>query len=203
MKMGHFHPRERRDSHRARRRAVAVTLGLALTITGFAAASAYGAPAKPRYVPKVSGHDATLPAGLQARPDAKGAAAQAQSSSTTSTGHAASADAPESPEPSGPRSTDPALKPVDLGALTQQPSVLNGLQAKAEAQGSVRVIVTLNTKFTALGALTSSAAASQKLGAGSLCRPHAPSPSSDAGKVVSTYDGNIPAVALTATTATL
>ena len=81
--------------------------------------------------------------------------------------------------------------------------MLNGLKAKAEAQGSVRVIVTLNTKFTALGALTSSAAASQKSSVLGLSDDVSSLAVDHGGKVVRTYDGNIPAVALIATPATL
>ena len=180
-----------------------MTLGLALTLTGFAAASAYGAPAKPPYVPKVSGQDAKLPAGLAATPQAKSASKHALPSSPDSTDRSGSATATAPPAPSTPRSTDPALKTVDLGALPQSQTALNSLKTEAQAAGSVRVIVTLNTKFTPLNALTSSSAASQKSTVSGLSDDVVSLAAAHGGKVTHTFGGNIPAVSMTATPATL
>ena len=146
-----------------------------LVISGFAAASASAAPAKPRSVEKASAPDAKLPAGTAAA----------------------------SAAPSTPQGKDPALKSVDLGALPQDKGALDTLKAKAATAGSVRVIVTLNTKFTPLNTLTSDAAASQKSTVSGLSDDVVSLASAHGGKVTRTYGGNIPAVALTATPGTL
>ena len=205
MTMGSFHADENRNSHRARRRAIALALGVVLVVTR-ATTAAFGAqPKPPPGPPQVSGQDAKLPAGLKAASNRPGAAAgdTENGSGPASTSGAGSTSATPPAAPSGTPSTDPALKPVDLGALRQDQSALADLRAAAEAKGSVRVVVTLATRFTALGALTSSQAKSQR--AAVLAQSDAVSSIAvaEGATVNQTYGGNIPAVALTVTPAAL
>ncbi len=80
---------------------------------------------------------------------------------------------------------------------------MSGLRSKAKAKGSVRVMVTLATRFTALGAMTSSEAKDQSASVLALSDDVRSTAVANGAKVNRTYGGNIPAIALSVTPAAI